>query len=314
LRYANEVLGGAAIMDKRFGLKFKRLLAPWSNTLPSRALVKAIYGIFHIAKSCRNADYFYDEQERVWIGRAGDTFLALGHHLSRYFPHQLAPKIEYVLHVARDCWLFDYIPQAGDTVVDIGAGDGTDALIFSKLVGDTGRVIAVEAHPVTLRLLQATCKYNNLRNVEIVPQAIMGTAGTVAMTDSDLHFENRAEANAKNATGYIMPATTLDDLFDSLHLDRVALLKMNIEGAELDALGGMARAIGKVEHAGIACHDFLQSPGNTTIKRAVEAFMTEHDFLMRTRADDPRSYVRDHLHFTRRGLSAGLDRPGGQPC
>jgi FkbM family methyltransferase len=240
-------------MDKRLGPKFKRLLAPWSNTLPSRALVKATYGIFRIAKSCSNVDYFYDERERVWIGRAGDTFLALGFHLARNFPHQLAPRIEYLLRGARDCWLFDYVPQAGDTVVDIGAGDGTDTLIFSKLVGDTGRVIAVEAHPQTLRLLRATCKYNNLKNVEIVPKAIMSTAGTVAMTDSDLHVENRAEANANSATGNIVPATTLDDLFDSLHLDRVALLKMNIEGAELDALGGMARAIGKVEHAGIAC-------------------------------------------------------------
>ncbi len=302
------------------GAKIKRLIAPWSNTLPARVLVKAIFRAFRSTKSCRQVDYFYDDDEKVWVGRAGDIFIALGFHLSFILPNGMTSVLEDRLRGARDCWLFGYVPKTGDVVLDIGAGDGTDTLIFSELVGDRGRVFAIEAHPKTLRLLRATCKYNKLTNVEIIPMAIMAEAGMVAITDSEISAENRTEASTNAHADNLVPAITLDELFDSLHIDCVALLKMNIEGAELGALGGMAQAIGKVEHAAIACHDFLHSPGTATIKQAVGAFMREHGFLVRSRADDPRLHVRDHLHFTRSGprierpkanLDAGIELPGG---
>src|SRR5688572_6352577 len=42
-----------------------------------------------------------------------------------------------------DNWAWDYLPQAGDTIFDIGAGIGEEAVVFSELVGDEGRVIAI---------------------------------------------------------------------------------------------------------------------------------------------------------------------------
>ena len=47
-----------------------------------------------------------------------------------------------------DYWLQHYRPQEGDVIVDVGAGRGEDTVTFSRAVGQTGRVIAIEAHPV----------------------------------------------------------------------------------------------------------------------------------------------------------------------
>src|SRR4051794_22461299 len=40
-----------------------------------------------------------------------------------------------------------YQPKEGDAVVDIGAGIGEQALVLSRLVGPTGKVVCVEANP-----------------------------------------------------------------------------------------------------------------------------------------------------------------------
>ena len=42
-------------------------------------------------------------------------------------------------------------------ILDIGAGVGEDTLAFSKDVGPGGRVLSVEAHPGTFRMLEKTC-------------------------------------------------------------------------------------------------------------------------------------------------------------
>ena len=47
-----------------------------------------------------------------------------------------------------------YQPKPGDTVVDVGAGMGDDTLVFSRMVGPSGRVFSFEAHPDTFRCLQ----------------------------------------------------------------------------------------------------------------------------------------------------------------
>lgn len=56
--------------------------------------------------------------------------------------------------------------RPGDTVLDIGAGAGTDTLIASRLVGDNGKVWALDVTPDMLDRLRATLTEAGIRNVE----------------------------------------------------------------------------------------------------------------------------------------------------
>lgn len=56
----------------------------------------------------------------------------------------------------------------GDTVLDIGSGSGTDTLIASRLVGETGKVWALDITPDMLSRLKATLEENGIDNVEIL--------------------------------------------------------------------------------------------------------------------------------------------------
>src|SRR5262245_5196542 len=62
------------------------------------------------------------------------------------------------LRDASDYWFHLYKPQAGDIIVDIGAGRGEDVYAFSQAVGETGHVIAVEPHPESFSILRRFCE------------------------------------------------------------------------------------------------------------------------------------------------------------
>ena len=74
---------------------------------------------------------------------------------------------------AREHWLRHYCAEEGDVIVEVGAGRGEDTLAFSRAVGKTGRVIAIEAHPGTYAILRRFCRLNGLSNVTPLHLAAM---------------------------------------------------------------------------------------------------------------------------------------------
>jgi len=197
----------------------------------------------------------------------------------------------------KDFWLQHYHPQEGDVVIDVGAGRGEDTLTFSRAVGRTGRVIAIEAHPLSFKILQRFCLLNELSNVTLLPFALMDKPGTVRMVETDSWMENTVEP-AQGSLGILVPATTLNHLCEQQGLKDVAFLKMNIEGAERYALLGMERVIQNIRQICVACHDFRSDAGESERFRTrafVERFLIQQGFTIASRPNDPRSSVRDHV-------------------
>ena len=155
-------------------------------------------------------------------------------------------------------WCAFHRPQAGDTIIDVGAGIGDDVVVFSKLVGPTGRVIAIEAHPNTFACLQGTIERSGLTNVVAVQCAIADREGTLTMSDDSEHLANSV---LKVKGGIEVPAKTLDTLLIELGINEVGLLKMNIEGAERPAMSGMRKAAPSIRNVAISCHDFVADDG-----------------------------------------------------
>ena len=58
--------------------------------------------------------------------------------------------------------------HAGDTVLDIGAGAGTDTLIAARLVGSTGKVFALDITPAMARKLRELVVRRGIANVEVI--------------------------------------------------------------------------------------------------------------------------------------------------
>lgn len=210
-------------------------------------------------------------------------------------PH---PVVGSALHPeeARAIFGYGYVPQPGDIVFDVGAGVGDSTLYFSRLVGHRGRVVAIEAHPDTFRWLIRLCELNGLANALPLQCAASDSVGEVSISDEE-SLTNAVVDRRAARNGIRVPARTIDDVAGELGIERVDLLKMNIEGAEREAVVGMEKTLAKTRFVCVSCHDFLAErggPDELRTKEFVTAFLREHGFAVVSRnrgADSVRSYV-----------------------
>ncbi|TNC21870.1 FkbM family methyltransferase [Amycolatopsis alkalitolerans] len=198
-----------------------------------------------------------------------------------------------------ETFLRHYRPRPGDTVVDLGAGVGTEARLLSRLAGPTGMVVCVEPHPRTFSCLQRTIALNGLDNVIAVRCAIAGTSGTVFVEDT-------SDYNANGITGepggVRVRAETLDDLVRRFGLDRIDLLKMNIEGAELAVLDAARDVLPRVRNLVVSCHDFKADRGGPHWQRTfggVRALLTDAGYTLHARPPDARPWIPYYVYASR---------------
>ena len=236
-------------------------------------------------------------REPWWIRYRDDRWIHRTRRGAIPWPTAHAPHPSLWDHETVDYFCWDFVPDAGDTVVDVGAGIGTEVPTWSRLVGPGGRVVAIEAHPGSYERLVALIELNGYP-VDPVHAAVTDRAGTVRISDApnaDLNTIMGSEA------GFEVAASTLDEVLAATGVERIDLLKMNIEGAERLAIEGMAKMIKSTKHAVIACHDFLGKPDPESELRTrdqVRAFLVENGFTVRQRSGDGRPWVEDYLYAT----------------
>ena len=124
---------------------------------------------------------------------------------------------------------------AGDTFVDVGANIGYFALLASRAVGESGRVIAIEASPSIFSALRANLDRNRARNVCAVNMAAARAAGKLPIYRASEH--NVGETTAVAGQGFALEAEieadTLEAIVTSEVLRAARLVKIDIEGGEL---------------------------------------------------------------------------------
>lgn len=247
----------------------------------------------------RDIAVLYDQ---MWMHRIDDRYWADSERFA--YHRKIAAKwVRYANHEdawAREFWFHAYKPSPGNVIVDIGAGSGTDMPEFSKAVGPTGKVIAVEAHPQTFRMLQQCVRKNQLQNVICVHKAIVDKSGPVTITDIDKHVGNAVSRN-QQGQGFVVDGCTLSELCKEIDIVRIDFLKMNIEGAENFAIHGMTEVMSHIRRVCIACHDFRAERGDGEEYRSRDSivkFLTQHGFETQTRVDETRPAIRDHVHAT----------------
>jgi FkbM family methyltransferase len=137
--------------------------------------------------------------------------------------------------------LFRRYLKPGDAVMDAGANIGYYTLLARTLVGDTGAVHAIEAHPRTFRFLQGNLRLNRAYNVRACNVALGDAEGAVRFTDTKWDDQNAVIEGGK---GIEVPVRRLDAL--DVPGGPVALLKIDVEGYELFVLRGAAGMLGRV--------------------------------------------------------------------
>ena len=131
-------------------------------------------------------------------------------------------------------------------VVDVGANIGCHTLTAAALTGPRGRVYAFEPNPEIRLRLGANLGLNRLANVTVVDKALSDRTDRMTLYLPPCDGANQGQASLHNPGGRSRPIEVevlpLDQWVDRAELDRVDLIKMDIEGHEVAALTG-ARSV-----------------------------------------------------------------------
>ncbi len=202
-----------------------------------------------------------------------DSEETLVHHVG-WLTHERGDDVGRYL---REGW-FEFAEQAmwwlylrpGDNVVDCGAHVGLFTLLASQAVGEYGRVISMEPNPATAALLRKNAEGISARNVSIVQAAGASTSGSITLHAGEGRNSaySSSVADVADAASVDVRAVTIDEVLRERGIDSIAMLKLDVEGAELDAWRGCAESI-KCNRIALAMVEFTeanqQAAGLTTV-------------------------------------------------
>jgi FkbM family methyltransferase len=132
--------------------------------------------------------------------------------------------------------------HAGDTVIEGGSCWGEATLYFAHRAGQAGKVYAFEFAPENLAVLERNLGLNPplAARVSVVRRALWDAS------DRPLHFKaggpGTTIADSAPAEASVQ-SLTIDDFAERERLARVDFIKMDIEGAEWNALHGAEKSI-----------------------------------------------------------------------
>jgi FkbM family methyltransferase len=140
--------------------------------------------------------------------------------------------------------VFQRLIKPGDVVFDIGAHVGYFSLLASRIVGSQGRVLAFEPLPVNLAYLARHKRVNRRANLEILEVAVGGRAGRMALEFRSGTGRGRLSAEPCDSQLHVR-VVSLDGLFDEGVVPAPNFIKMDVEGAECDALRGARQLLAR---------------------------------------------------------------------
>ena len=130
----------------------------------------------------------------------------------------------------------------GDFVLDIGANIGHHSLFMSKLVGDFGKVLSFEPiHEMVCRIKE-NIEINNIKNIEINN---FGLGLKEEVKKFYIYTKDVGSSSLIKKEDSIESLISIKTL-DSLNMDRVDFIKIDVEGYEYNVLLGAEKTIQKL--------------------------------------------------------------------
>jgi FkbM family methyltransferase len=214
--------------------------------------IKQLCGEFGLYKGLKVWKFYkYIRIKKKNLDLTNKTVKVNGYNLS-LLPNDDGISTELALfntHEPLNTKLFAQNIKKGMICFDIGANIGYYTLLESRIVGDEGRIIAIEPSPINFKQLQKNIKNENANNVELYQLAGGDKNGTIQfLLDPHSNLSRIiSKEESKKAVGEIVevPVKKLDSFLDESSIKKLDLIRMDVEGYEFNILEGMKNSIKK---------------------------------------------------------------------
>ena len=150
---------------------------------------------------------------------------------------------------------FGALVRPGDTVIDIGANIGAHTLPLARLVGASGTVYAIEPTTYAIEKLEQNIELNASLESSVRPLQIVLTNDTRtdfnsipsswpltgSQADLDPVYQGRSQST------HHAPCMKLDDLVAQVGLEKLDLIKIDVDGNEVEVLEGAKETLGRLK-------------------------------------------------------------------
>lgn len=130
----------------------------------------------------------------------------------------------------------DIMVKPGDVIIEFGAHHGYKTCYFAKLIGEKGKIVAVEASPFNADVIKQNVKLNHLNNVEVVNKA----GGEKAGDKARFSFSSNSSIQEGSTLGTFEIEITTIDSYAKL---KPTILKIDVEGYEIEVLKGAQKTL-----------------------------------------------------------------------
>jgi FkbM family methyltransferase len=192
--------------------------------------------------------------------------------------------------------------QTGMSFVDVGANWGFFTMVAARLVGSSGRVMALEPDPRIFTMLASNVKRNQLEQVQAFPVAAADGDSHRVLAGHDQDAGNWAVSRlvknpAPAQVTFNVTSRTLDSLLDQAGMETVDLVKIDVEGAEDLVLQGMGRGLRSERYRAILLElhpQHLREQGSSVDE--VISLLREHGYKGYTLDHSPKAIRRAYYH------------------
>lgn len=174
---------------------------------------------------------------------------------------------------------FRELLKPGMVFIDIGANIGYYSLIASKLVGPSGKVFAFEPWSRNINILKENIKLNSISNITIVPKALSNAGSDDVKIflpkEDNCGMASLVKINDEYYSGDFerTSAVTFADFLESYKPGRIDVVKIDVEGSEMNVLKGMAGSLADKNFNPvilIELIDFTLSQFSTSVKDVID--------------------------------------------
>jgi FkbM family methyltransferase len=206
-------------------------------------------------------------------------------------PSRLERAVDRVPFLEKELFLLSRIVRPGLTCIDVGAAGGAHLLVMARRVGPKGRVLGIEPRPNSLRALGVITRLAGVADrTRLCQVALAESRGTLplripSIVPTRAHLPGTTDDRAGTAALAKLPhrklevaTRRLDALVEELGLDRVDVIKLDVEGAELAALAGAGGTLDRHRPLVLVeADDLHQARYDATAQDVVDA-VVEHGY------------------------------------